>query len=70
MSSENKRSATNDVQRVEPDIIERRSLVTEVVVPLVPPAVVAAGIAVDYLQNRPPKPEPPKIVLPPGVEKE
>ena len=68
MSSENEQPA-NDVQHVESDAVERRSA-TEVVVGLAPAAVTAVGIGINYWQNRPPKPEPPKVELPPGVERD
>ncbi len=68
MSNENERPA-NDVRRVEPDIRVKRSA-TEVVVGLAPATVTAVGLGINYWQNRSPKPEPLKIELPPGVERD
>ena len=48
---------------------EERSLIDVAAVAL-PPAAILAQPLVTKLVNRPPKPEPPKVELPPGVPRE
>jgi hypothetical protein len=50
-------------EKQQPDL--ERGLTTDIIVPVI---VAGAPIVYDQIKNRPPKEEPPKIELPPGVE--
>jgi hypothetical protein len=48
------------------DQVERRCLAEAVAVANT--VVMATGVGLTYWQNRPQKPEPPKVIIPPGVK--
>jgi hypothetical protein len=51
-----------------PDQREERSLTTDIAIGLGPTLAVGAEAVKDWLTDRPPKEEPPKVELPPGVD--
>jgi uncharacterized protein YgbK (DUF1537 family) len=50
----------------QPDQVERRNLAEAAAVAST--VVAAAGVGLSYWQNRPQKPEPPKVISPPGAK--